>query len=190
MTRHRCTRNGNGWYWIYSMLCIVGLSSSILQFISLFALLHIIQSSSEIWYLKEQTPYDNPDYKVIILKSSWISYKVIHLFRKRGIIHPLSYIPKEYEKPITDLTMSFKVQYLLSITPFWNEVLSANNWDIISYSIQIGSNLLDTLPRSNQSVLICLPNRLSNSALNSMNLSKVYICEYALTPNISWFQVF
>ena len=55
-TRHRCTRNGNGWHWIHSMLCIVGLSSSILQSISLFTLLHIIQSSSEIWYLQQQTP--------------------------------------------------------------------------------------------------------------------------------------
>lgn len=39
------------------------------------------------------------------------------------------------EKPITDLAISIKVQYLLSITPFYNGVLSAHNWDIISYSI-------------------------------------------------------
>ena len=33
-------------------------------------------------YLQQQTPYDNPNYK-IILKSSWISYELIHPFRKR-----------------------------------------------------------------------------------------------------------
>ena len=31
------------------------------------------------------------------------------------------------EKPITDLTMSLKVQYIFSITPFYNGVLSAHN---------------------------------------------------------------
>ena len=74
------------------------------------------------------------------------------------------------EKPITNLTMSIKVQYLLSINPFYNGVLGAHNWDIISCSIWKGLNLLNTPPRSNRSALICLPNRLSNSTLNSMNL--------------------
>ena len=53
------------------------------------------------------------------------------------------------EKPITDLTISIKVQYLLSITPYYNEVLGAHIWDIISCSIWKGSNLLDKPPRSN-----------------------------------------
>ena len=39
------------------------------------------------------------------------------------------------EKPITDLTLSIKVQYLISITPFCNVVLGAHNWDKISCSI-------------------------------------------------------
>ena len=47
------------------------------------------------------------------------------------------------KKPITDLTMSIKVQYLLSITPFCNEVLGAHNWDKISCSIWKESNLVD-----------------------------------------------
>ena len=98
MMSHQCTRNGNCWYQIHSILCIVGLSSSILQSISLFSLLHIILSSSEIWYLQQQTPFDNLNYKVIILKSSQISYKLIHFFRKRGITQSLRYIPKEYGK--------------------------------------------------------------------------------------------
>ena len=50
------------------------------------------------------------------------------------------------EKPIANLTMSIKVQYLISITPFCNEVLSAHNKDIISCSIWKGSNLLDKPP--------------------------------------------
>ena len=79
------------------------------------------------------------------------------------------------EKPITDLTMSFKVQYLLSITSFSNGVLGAHNWDIMSCSIWKGSNLLNTPPWSNWSALICLPNRLSNSALNSMWPSHFFI---------------
>ena len=48
------------------------------------------------------------------------------------------------EKPITDLTISIKVQYLLSITSFYNRVIGAQNWDIISCSIWKTSNLLDT----------------------------------------------
>ena len=79
------------------------------------------------------------------------------------------------EKPITDLTIFIKVQYLLSIIPFYNGVLGAHNRDIISCSIWKGSNLLDTLPWSNRSALICLPNRLSNSALNSMWPSHFFI---------------
>ena len=50
------------------------------------------------------------------------------------------------EKPITDLTIFIKVQYLLSITPFYNGVLGAHNRDIISCSIWKGLNLLDTPP--------------------------------------------
>ena len=53
------------------------------------------------------------------------------------------------EKPIIDLTISIKVQYLLSITSFHNGVRTTHNWDIISYSIWKGSNLLDTPPQSN-----------------------------------------
>ena len=53
------------------------------------------------------------------------------------------------EKPITDFTISIKVQYLLSITPYYNGVLGAHIWDIISCSIWKGSNLLDRSPRSN-----------------------------------------
>ena len=98
MMRHQCTKNRNGQYWIYSILCIVGLSFGILQSTSLFALLHIIQSSLEIQYLQQQTPSAYPDYEVIILKSFQISYKLIHFFRKRGIIQSLRYIPKEYGK--------------------------------------------------------------------------------------------
>ena len=79
------------------------------------------------------------------------------------------------EKPIIDLTISIKVQYLLSISPFYNGVLGAHNWDIMSCSIWKGSNLLNTPPWSNWSALICLPNRLSNSALNSMWPSHFFI---------------
>ena len=57
------------------------------------------------------------------------------------------------EKPITNLIMSIKVQYLsikvqylLSITPFYNGVLGAHNWDIIACSIWKELNLLDTPP--------------------------------------------
>ena len=39
------------------------------------------------------------------------------------------------EKPITDLTLFIQVQYLISITPFFNGVLGAHNWDKISCSI-------------------------------------------------------
>ena len=92
------------------------------------------------------------------------------------------------EKPITDLAISIKVQYLLSITPFYNGVLGAHNWDIISCFIWKGSNLLDTPPRSNRSALICLPNRLSDSALNSMSLSKAsnFLSTY---PNLEYLSV-
>ena len=62
------------------------------------------------------------------------------------------------EKPIIDITMSIKVQYLLSITSIYNGVLGAHNWDIISCFIWKESNLVDILPQSNRSVLICLPN--------------------------------
>ena len=91
------------------------------------------------------------------------------------------------EKPITNLTMSIKVQYLISITPFCNEVLSAHNKDIISCSIWKGSNLLDILPQSNQSILICLPNMLFNSTLNSMNLSKAsyFLSTYPILEYLS-----
>ena len=92
------------------------------------------------------------------------------------------------DKPITDLTMSIKVQYLLSITPFCNGVFSAHNWDIISCSIWKGSHLLDKTPRSNQSALICLLNRLSDSALNSMSLSKA--SEFLFTyPNLEYLSI-
>ena len=50
------------------------------------------------------------------------------------------------EKPIIDLTISIKVQHLLSITPFYNRVLGAHKWDIISCSIWKRSNLLNTPP--------------------------------------------
>ena len=79
------------------------------------------------------------------------------------------------EKPITNLTISIKVQYLLSITPFYNGVLGAHNWDIILSSIWKESNLLDTPPWSNRSALICLPNRLSKFTLNSMWPSHFFI---------------
>ena len=75
------------------------------------------------------------------------------------------------EKPITDLTFSIKVQYFISITPFYDGILGAQNWDMILCSIWKESNLLDLPPQSNRSALICLPNSLSASALNSMSLS-------------------
>ena len=76
------------------------------------------------------------------------------------------------EKPITDLTLSIKVQIFFSIIPFCNGVLGAHYWDMISCSIWKGSNLLNTLPQSNRSVLICLPYWLSDSALKLTNLSR------------------
>ena len=92
------------------------------------------------------------------------------------------------EKLITDLTMSIKVQYLLSITSFSNGVLGAHNWDIISCSIWKRSNLLDKPPRSDRSALICLPNRLSYSTLNSMSLSKAldFLSTY---PNLDYLSI-
>ena len=91
------------------------------------------------------------------------------------------------EKPIIDLTLSIKVQYLLSITPFCNGVLGAHNCDMISFSIWKESNLLDKPPRSNQNTLICLPNRLSNFALNSMRLSKAsdFLSTYSNLEHLS-----
>ena len=91
------------------------------------------------------------------------------------------------EKPIIDITMSIKVQYLLSITSIYNGVLGAHNWDIISCFIWKESNLVDILPQSNRSVLICLPNRLFNYALNSMNLSKAsdFLFTYPNLENLS-----
>ena len=76
------------------------------------------------------------------------------------------------EKPIINLTMFMKVRYLLSITPFNNGVSGAHNWDIISCSLWKESSLLDTPPHFNRSVLICLANKLSNSALNLMDVFK------------------
>ena len=76
------------------------------------------------------------------------------------------------EKPIINLTIFIKVRHHLSITPFWNGVPSAHN-KILSHAPYVKEpNLLDIPPRSNRSALICLPNRLSNSTLNSMNLFK------------------
>ena len=99
--------------------------------------------------------------KVITLKFSWISYKLIYLLRKEGITYSLRHIPQKNmwsnEKPITNLTICIKVWFLIFFTPFWNGVLGAHNWDIITCSLWKQSNLLDTLPRSNQSVWYVYP---------------------------------
>ena len=51
-----------------------------------------------------------------------------------------------------------------------NDTTVRDHWeDMNQLRHQLGMN--HTLLRSNQCVLICLPNRLSDSALNSMNLS-------------------
>ena len=77
------------------------------------------------------------------------------------------------EKPFINLTMSTKVRYLLSTTPFCNKVSLVHTTKILSHDFYgKKSNLLDTPPRSNQSALICLPNMLSNFTLNLMNLSR------------------
>ena len=47
------------------------------------------------------------------------------------------------EKPIIDLTLSIKVEYLFFITPFCNGVLGTHNWDMISCFIWKESNLLN-----------------------------------------------
>ena len=92
------------------------------------------------------------------------------------------------DKPIIDITLSIKVQYLFSITPFYIGVLGAHNWDITLCSIWKVLNLLDTPSRSNRNALICLPNRLSDSTLNLMSLSKasVFLCTY---PNLEYLSV-
>ena len=77
---------------------------------------------------------------------------------------------------------------LLSITLFCNGVLGALNWNIISCSLRRESNLLDTNSplRCNWTSLICLHNRLSDSSLNSMNLSKAlnFLCTRYTYPNL------
>ena len=72
----------------------------------------------------------------------------------------------KYEKPIHDPTMSIQVWYLLSTYPFCNKDPGANN-----SMLQLKeSNLVDISPWSNRSDLVCIPNRLSDPTLNSMNV--------------------
>ena len=91
------------------------------------------------------------------------------------------------EKPIINITMFIKVRYLFSINPF-NKVPNAHNWYIIPCSIWKELNLLDTPPWSNWSALICLPNKLFDSALNSMNLSKASGFLYT-HPNLEYLSI-
>ena len=97
--RQQCTRNGKGWYWIHTILCIVGLYSIFSNPYHCLSYYISYSFHKKIWYLQQQTTSYNPDYKVIIPKSSWISYNLIHLFRKRrGITQSLRYILKECGK--------------------------------------------------------------------------------------------
>ena len=94
------------------------------------------------------------------------------------------------EKLIIDLTIFNRVRFLLSTTPFCCRVPGVVNWDIIPCSLRKESNSLDIYspPQSNRSALRCLPNWLSDSALNSMNLSKAsdFLSTY---PNLEYLSV-
>ena len=62
----------------------------------------------------------------------------------------------------------------------------------IFFHAPYGKNrLLETLPRCNRSDLICLPNRLSNSTLNLMNLSKAsnFLCTRHTYPNLKYLSI-
>ena len=103
--------------------------------------------------------------KVIMAKIvlNILQIKLIYLLGKGGKTQFQRYIPKKNvrsdEKLIIDLTMSISVWLLLSITPFFNGVLDALNWDIVPCSLKKESNLLDINSpfHSNQNDLICLP---------------------------------
>ena len=79
------------------------------------------------------------------------------------------------DKPIINLTSC-------------NGVPGAHNWDTILWSLWKESNLIDTPPQSNQSTLICSPNRLFDSALNSMNLFEAsdFLCIRYTYPNLEY----
>ena len=79
------------------------------------------------------------------------------------------------EKLIIDLTMSNRIQFLLSVTTFCCGVSEVLSCDKISCSLRKETNSIDMYSplRLQQSDLTCLPNCFSYSALNSLNLSKL-----------------
>ena len=99
--------------WIHSILCNMGLSSNISS-----NLYHFL-SYSLSYGLHRKTNICVNKYlmmiliiKVITQKTSYISYKLIYLLRKKVIIVYKTYPQKKVgkdEKPIHDLTMSIQV---------------------------------------------------------------------------------
>src|SRR3982751_5866726 len=73
-----------------------------------------------------------------------------------------------------DRTMSNKVRFLLSDTPFHCGVPGGVSWDKIPQSLRKSSNswLKYSPPRSDRRALILLPSCFSTSFLNSLNFSK------------------
>ena len=107
---HQCTRNHRNdmslTLWINNILCNMGLSSNISSnlYCSLsYSLSYSLHKKSDICFKKYLLMILT--IKLIIQKSSQISYKLIYLLRKRGITQSIRHIPKRiWEKKMRNLS--------------------------------------------------------------------------------------
>ena len=112
---------------IHSILCNVGLfsniSSNLYHFLP-YSLSYSIHKKSDICVNKYLLMILT--IKVITQKSSYISYKLIYLLRKRGITQSIRHIPKKIQENMKNLSMisicPSKFDIFFSTSPFFNRV--------------------------------------------------------------------
>ena len=128
---HQCTRNHRNdmslTLWINNILCNMGLSSNISSnlYCSLsYSLSYSLHKKSDICFNKYLLMILT--IKLIIQKSSQISYKLIYLLRKRGITQSIRHIPKKIQENMKNLSMisicPSKFDIFFSTSPFFNRV--------------------------------------------------------------------